>query len=35
LRKDLPDAGLANLASTLLELLGYAPPKDYLPSLLS
>jgi 2,3-bisphosphoglycerate-independent phosphoglycerate mutase len=34
LRRDLPDAGLANLASTLLELLGYAPPEDYLPSLL-
>jgi len=35
LRKDLPDAGLANLASTLLELLGFVPPNDYLPSLIS
>jgi 2,3-bisphosphoglycerate-independent phosphoglycerate mutase len=34
LRRDLPDAGLANLASTLLELLGFAPPEDYLPSLI-
>ena len=34
LRQDLPDAGLANLASTLLELLGFEPPEDYLPSLL-
>jgi 2,3-bisphosphoglycerate-independent phosphoglycerate mutase len=34
LRQDLPEAGLANLASTLIELLGFAPPQDYLPSLL-
>ena len=34
LRKDLPDAGLANVASTLVELLGYAPPEEYLPSML-
>jgi 2,3-bisphosphoglycerate-independent phosphoglycerate mutase len=34
LRGDLPEAGLANLASTLVELLGYAPPGDYLPSML-
>jgi 2,3-bisphosphoglycerate-independent phosphoglycerate mutase len=34
LREDLPDAGIANLASTLLELLGFQPPEDYLPSLL-
>lgn len=34
LRDDLPDAGLANLASTLLELLGFEPPEDYLPSML-
>jgi len=34
LRRDLPDAGLANLASTLLEILGFAPPEDYLPSLI-
>ena len=29
-----PDAGLANLAATLLELLGYAPPAEFAPSLL-
>ena len=34
LRQDLPDAGLANLAPTLLELLGFEPPEDYLSSLL-
>ncbi len=34
LREDLPDAGLANVAATILELLGFAPPEDYDPSLL-
>ena len=34
LRTDLTDAGLANVAPTLVELLGFAPPKDYAPSLL-
>jgi 2,3-bisphosphoglycerate-independent phosphoglycerate mutase len=34
LRDDLPEAGLANVAATLLELLGFAPPDDYDPSLL-
>jgi 2,3-bisphosphoglycerate-independent phosphoglycerate mutase len=34
LRDDLPDAGLANVAATVLELLGFAPPEDYAPSLL-
>jgi 2,3-bisphosphoglycerate-independent phosphoglycerate mutase len=34
LRDDLPEAGLANVAATVLELLGYAPPEDYDPSLL-
>ncbi|MDE0030201.1 MAG: 2,3-bisphosphoglycerate-independent phosphoglycerate mutase [Deltaproteobacteria bacterium] len=29
-----PDAGLANLAATLLELLGYHPPEEFAPSLL-
>ncbi len=29
-----PDAGLANLAATLLELLGYEPPAEFAPSLL-
>jgi 2,3-bisphosphoglycerate-independent phosphoglycerate mutase len=35
LREDLPEAGLANVAATLLELLGFAPPEDYRPSLLA
>jgi 2,3-bisphosphoglycerate-independent phosphoglycerate mutase len=35
LRDDLPDAGLANVAATILELLGFAPPDDYFPSLLA
>ena len=34
LRDDLANAGLANVAATLLELLGYQPPEDYEPSLL-
>lgn len=34
LRDDLPDAGLANVAATLLELLGYQAPQEYEPSLL-
>ena len=34
LREDLPRAGLANLAATLLEILGYEPPEGYLPSVL-
>jgi 2,3-bisphosphoglycerate-independent phosphoglycerate mutase len=35
LREDLPEAGLAHVAATLLELLGFEPPADYLPSLLA
>jgi 2,3-bisphosphoglycerate-independent phosphoglycerate mutase len=35
LRNDLEQAGLANVAATLLELLGFAPPEDYCPSLLA
>ncbi|MBZ5641037.1 MAG: 2,3-bisphosphoglycerate-independent phosphoglycerate mutase [Acidobacteriia bacterium] len=35
LRKDLEEAGLANVAATLLEILGFVPPDDYLPSLLA
>jgi 2,3-bisphosphoglycerate-independent phosphoglycerate mutase len=35
LRADLPGAGLSNVASTLLELLGFAPLEDYNPSLLA
>jgi 2,3-bisphosphoglycerate-independent phosphoglycerate mutase len=31
----VPDAGLSNVASTLLNLLGYEPPADYRPSLLA
>ena len=34
LRQDLPQAGLSNVAATVLELLGFAPPTDYDPSLL-
>jgi 2,3-bisphosphoglycerate-independent phosphoglycerate mutase len=33
LRAD-PALGLSNVAATVLELLGYAPPPDYDPSLL-
>ncbi len=29
-----PRAGLANIAATLLELLGYAPPEEFAPTLL-
>ena len=35
LREDLPEAGLANLAASLLQLLGYEAPEDYEPSLLA
>ncbi len=35
LRTDLPQAGLANVAATLIELLGFVPPSDYEPSLLA
>lgn len=34
LRADLADAGIGNLAATALELLGFAAPDGYLPSLL-
>lgn len=34
LRNDLPDAGLANVAATVLQLLGVEIPSDYEPSLL-
>ena len=30
---DLPDAGIANIAATAFELMGYTPPDDYEPSL--
>lgn len=35
LRDDLPDAGLANVAATLLQLLDLEIPADYEPSLLA
>ncbi|MBI4817706.1 MAG: hypothetical protein HY791_15700 [Deltaproteobacteria bacterium] len=35
LRTDLAQPGLANVAATALELLGYLPPPDYEPSLLA
>ncbi|MCA2961939.1 MAG: 2,3-bisphosphoglycerate-independent phosphoglycerate mutase [Silvanigrellales bacterium] len=34
LRSDLPQAGLANVAATVLELAGFHPPAAYEPSLL-
>jgi 2,3-bisphosphoglycerate-independent phosphoglycerate mutase len=34
LRSDINQAGLSNIASTLIELLGYAAPNDYEPTLL-
>lgn len=34
LRTDLAVPGLANVASTVIELLGFVPPADYEPSLL-
>ena len=35
LRNDINQAGLSNIASTLVELLGYAAPADYEPTLLN
>lgn len=32
---NIPDAGLANVAATLCELLGFHPPTEYAPSLLT
>ncbi len=32
---ELPGAGLGNVAATLLNLLGFEPPDDYLPSLIT
>jgi MazG family protein len=34
LRDDLKDAGLANIASTVLQLAGFVPPAEYEPSLI-
>lgn len=35
LRQDLPEAGLANVAATVLELAGFTAPNFYEPSLIS
>jgi 2,3-bisphosphoglycerate-independent phosphoglycerate mutase len=35
LRDDLPKAGLANVAATLIELLGFEPPSEFEPSVLT
>jgi 2,3-bisphosphoglycerate-independent phosphoglycerate mutase len=35
LRDDLPEAGLANVAATLIELLGYEAPAHFAPTLLA
>ncbi|MBB5871424.1 2,3-bisphosphoglycerate-independent phosphoglycerate mutase [Allocatelliglobosispora scoriae] len=35
LRDDLPKGGLANVAATLIELLGYEAPKEFEPSLIT
>ncbi|MGL4368336.1 MAG: 2,3-bisphosphoglycerate-independent phosphoglycerate mutase, partial [Spirochaetota bacterium] len=32
---DLPDAGLGNVAATVLNLLGFEAPEDYLPSMVT
>jgi 2,3-bisphosphoglycerate-independent phosphoglycerate mutase len=34
LNTGLPNPGLGNIAATLIEILGFRPPKDYEPSLL-
>ena len=33
-REDLPDAGLANVTATYINLLGYATPEHMVPSLI-
>jgi 2,3-bisphosphoglycerate-independent phosphoglycerate mutase len=33
MRTDLPQAGLANVAATVLQILGYTAPEGYEPSL--
>ncbi|KAH7441652.1 hypothetical protein KP509_03G047400 [Ceratopteris richardii] len=33
-RADLPDGGLANVAATMMNLLGFEAPADYEPSLI-
>ena len=34
LRKDMEEAGLSNIAATVMRLLGWEPPEDYDPSLI-
>jgi 2,3-bisphosphoglycerate-independent phosphoglycerate mutase len=34
-RSDLPDAGLANITATFLNLLGFKEPEFYEPSLIA
>ena len=34
LNKDIEDPGLGNIAATILNLLGYEKPEDYLPSII-
>lgn len=33
-RQDLPRAGLANVAATVMNLLGFEAPSDYEPTLI-
>ncbi len=35
MREDIPVPGLANVAATVLDLMGWAPPEDFEPSLLA
>ena len=35
MRKDLPVPGLADIAATILDLMGFAPPEEFEPSLLA
>ena len=34
INKEISDPGIGNVASTILRLLGFKPPEDYLPSLI-
>jgi 2,3-bisphosphoglycerate-independent phosphoglycerate mutase len=34
MKSTLPDAGLSNLAATILHLMGFEAPEDYQPSVL-
>jgi 2,3-bisphosphoglycerate-independent phosphoglycerate mutase len=35
LNKEIADAGLGNVAATILNMMGFDAPDDYLPSLIS